>query len=270
MNFTTFETNLFFGFAILAAVAFGVWAIVYYLAYAVRSQVLGATVWRGRENTNAVALTFDDGPSADTEKLLDVLGENNVKAAFFLIGKQAKKFPETARRIHLENHEIGNHSFSHPIFLFCSSRRTEREICEAQEAITKATGGVAPRMARPPCGVRSLAFFRTTRRLGLETVQWTVAGFDWKRRDARQIADAVLRDVKAGSIILLHDGDSEEKSDRRETVAAIPLILDGLREKNLRVVPLEQLLRETERKFVDKQLKNHTFKGESNRFESHL
>jgi peptidoglycan/xylan/chitin deacetylase (PgdA/CDA1 family) len=73
-------------------------------------------------------------------------------------------------------------------------------------------------------------------------VQWDVAGFDWKRRSGQQIAHEVLRKVRTGSIVLLHDGDSEGKRDRRETIAALSLIIEGLRARDLRIVPLSELL----------------------------
>jgi peptidoglycan/xylan/chitin deacetylase (PgdA/CDA1 family) len=97
-------------------------------------------------------------------------------------------------------------------------------------------------MARPPCGVRTPAYFAAARSLGLRTVQWDVAGFDWKRHDAERIARDVLRAARAGSIILLHDGDSDGKRDRRQTIKALPLIIEGLRERGLRIVPLSELL----------------------------
>ena len=99
-----------------------------------------------------------------------------------------------------------------------------------------------PTLARPPCGVRTPAYFRAVRALGLQTVQWTLAGFDWKRRTPARIARDVLRRAEAGSIILLHDGDSENRADRAATVAALPLIIEGLQEKGLRVAPLSQLI----------------------------
>lgn len=242
----------------LAAVASAVWGIVYYVFYAVRSQILGETIWRGRRDTNAVALTFDDGPSPDTDELLDVLRRNNVKATFFLIGREAEKFPRLARRIADEGHQIGNHSYSHRIFLFCSRRRTDFEIYKAQETIADVTG-ITPKMIRPPCGVRSRAYFDTARESRLQTVQWSDTGFDWKYSTPEKIAGAVLKTVKAGSIILLHDGDSEQKNDRRATVEAIPLILEGLRLKGLQVVPLSGLLTvsETENSFNNFKNTNH-------------
>jgi peptidoglycan/xylan/chitin deacetylase (PgdA/CDA1 family) len=78
--------------------------------------------------------------------------------------------------------------------------------------------------------------------MNLRTVQWSVAGFDWKHIGASRIAYNILQDVRAGSIILLHDGDSSLKRDRIQTVMALPIIINGLKRRGLRVVPLSQLL----------------------------
>ena len=222
---------------------------IYYATYAVRSQLLGPTDWHGRDDMGAVALTFDDGPTADTERILDVLAERNASATFFMIGRHVEALPQTARRVAAEGHEIGNHSYSHPIYLYRGPAETRRQLERAQAVIKDATG-IRPKLARPPCGVRTPAYFAATQTLGLRTVQWDVAGFDWKRRSAKQIAYDVLHRARAGSIILLHDGDSEEKRDRRATVAALPLIIEGLHARGLRVVPLAQLLGEKEVKIA--------------------
>lgn len=234
--------------AALIVCAGAVWAIIYYLTYDVRSQVLGATVWCGSANNNSVALTFDDGPSTETEDLLDVLQRENVKATFFLIGLNVEKYPETVRRIVRENHEIGNHSFSHPNYLFTGAKRTRRELVETQKVIADTTG-IVPKIARPPYGVRSKAYFTAAQVLNLRTIQWSDTGFDWKNLTAQQIAEKVLETAQSDSIILLHDGDCAEKASRTATVEAIPLIVKGLREKGLRVAPLAELL--SEKKFEE-------------------
>jgi peptidoglycan/xylan/chitin deacetylase (PgdA/CDA1 family) len=218
-------------------------AFIYHATYAVRSQWLGRTDWRGRSRMGAVALTFDDGPSEETERILDVLAMHGLSATFFMIGRNVERLPQTARRVVAEGHEIGNHSYSHPIFLYRTPHETGQQLEHTQAVIARTTG-VKPEFARPPCGVRTRAYFRAAQRLGLRTVQWDVAGFDWKRRDGKQIAHDVLRKARAGSIILLHDGDSEGKRDRRETVAALPLIIEGLRGRGLHIAPLSQLLEE--------------------------
>jgi len=227
----------------ILAVAGG--AAGYYATYGVRSQWLGRTQWHGRRDTQAVTLTFDDGPSRDTERILDVLREHKVTASFFMIGRQVETFPGIAQRVLAEGHEVGNHSYSHPIYLYHRSRQTRQELERAQAVISDTTG-MRPRFARPPCGVRTRAYFAATRSLGLRTVQWDVTGFDWKRRGAKQIAQDVLRGARAGSIVLLHDGDSDGKRDRCETVAALPWIIQGLHDKGLSVAPLNELLSKVE------------------------
>lgn len=226
------------------AVGAGAWAALYYAAYAVRSQLLGETVWRGDTSSPAVALTFDDGPSQETSAVLDLLDARNLKATFFMIGRAVERHPEVARRVAAEGHEIGNHSYSHPIYLFRTAAETARQLERAQEVIGRVTG-VCPRFARPPCGVRTRAYFGAARRLALRTVQWDVTGFDWKRTSAREIADAVLKEVRAGSIILLHDGDSTNKRDRQQTIEALPRLLNGLDARGLRVAPLAEVLGES-------------------------
>ena len=233
-----------------------VWACIYYVFYAVRSQVLGKTVWCGNGNSNCVALTFDDGPATDTLEILDFLKSENIKATFFLIGREVEKHPEIVKRIVAEGHEIGNHSYSHPIYLFCTPTRTRRELEKTQEII-KNTVGFAPKLVRPPCGVRTAAYFATTKDLGLRTIQWSDAGFDWQKISAAQIAAKVLNTVERDSIILLHDGDGALKDNRRETVKSLPLIVRGLRAKNLRIAPLAELLSAA-------QSKEKIFKGEFN------
>ena len=160
-----------------------------------------------------------------------------------MVGKQVEKFPDTARRVFAEGHEIGNHSLSHPIFLYQRPVSTRREM-EITQTIISTITGVTPKIARPPCGVRTPAYFAAARRLGLKTVQWTVAGFDWKPLTAQKIALNVLTDLESGSIVLLHDGDDTLKNRRSETARALPLIIDGIWSKNLRIVSLEELCKE--------------------------
>src|SRR5262249_39977523 len=152
----------------------------------------------GRTDTSSVALTFDDGPSEDTPRILKVLRAYNSKATFFMLGRQVELFPEIARSVAADGHEIGNHSYSHPVYLFRSRSETQLQLERAQRIISETTGR-EPRLARPPCGVRTPAYFAAARRLDLRTVQWDVAGFDWKERSADEIAESVLRNAQAGS-----------------------------------------------------------------------
>jgi peptidoglycan-N-acetylglucosamine deacetylase len=224
-----------------SALASGAAVCLHHATYNVRSQWLGRTTWQGRTDTQSVALTFDDGPANDTEGVLAFLAANQLRATFFMVGQQVERCPDVARRIVAEGHEIGNHSYSHPIYLYCTPGETYRELARTQEVITRVTG-VTPTWVRPPCGVRTPAYFDATRTLGLRTVQWTVAGFDWQRRTAADIAEQILRRVTAGAIVLLHDGATTGTGDRRATVAALPSLIDGLRRQDLAVSPLSDLV----------------------------
>jgi peptidoglycan/xylan/chitin deacetylase (PgdA/CDA1 family) len=237
------------GPSLIGTASLGIVAGLYHATYGVRSQWLGPTDWCGRRDTEAVALTFDDGPSPDTEGILDILASQNLSATFFMIGRHVELFPRAAQRVAADGHEIGNHSYSHPIFLYRSPAETRKQL-ERANAVIKGVTGVTPNLARPPCGVRTPAYFSAAKDLALRTVQWDVAGFDWKRQSAQQIGASVLGKVRAGSIILLHDGDSQDKQDRRATVAALPLIIDGLHARGLRIMPLLQLLKKTEVKLA--------------------
>jgi peptidoglycan/xylan/chitin deacetylase (PgdA/CDA1 family) len=226
------------GGAALAGVA---GAAAFYATAGVRAQWLGRTDWKGRTDTNAVALTFDDGPGPDTDSILDTLGELNLRAAFFVVGQQVERYPSIARRILAEGHEIGNHSLSHPNFLSQSSARTREQLARTQRIIEDATG-VTASLARPPYGVKTPSYFTAARALGLRIVQWSVAGFDWKPLTAERVASHVLGGARPGAIVLLHDADSEGKRNRRATMASIPIIADGLHARGLSVDPLGALL----------------------------
>jgi peptidoglycan/xylan/chitin deacetylase (PgdA/CDA1 family) len=214
----------------------------FYAAFGVRAQWFGRADWRGRTDTKAVSLTFDDGPGPDTDAILDVLAENRIRAAFFAVGQQVQRHPSIARRIVADGHEIGNHSFSHPMFLSQSPEQTREQLGRTQKIIEDVTG-VTPALARPPYGVKTPAYFGAARALGLRVVQWSVAGFDWKPLTAERVASHVMRGAAPGAIVLLHDADSEGKRDRRATRASIPIIADGMRQRGLAVAPLAALLR---------------------------
>ena len=224
-----------------AAMAGAAGAAAFYATIGVRAQWLGRTDWIGRTDTNAVALTFDDGPGPDTEAILDTLGERNLRAAFFAVGRQVERYPSIARRIVAEGHEIGNHSLSHPNFLSQSPDETRDQLTRTQRIIEDETG-VKASIARPPYGVKTPSYFAAARALGLRIVQWSVAGFDWKPLPAERVAARVLRGARPGAIVLLHDADSAGKRDRRATTASIPIIADGVHARGLSVEPLGALL----------------------------
>ncbi|MBN1572223.1 MAG: polysaccharide deacetylase family protein [Deltaproteobacteria bacterium] len=196
---------------------------------------------RGRPR---VALTFDDGPHPKfTPMVLDVLKEYNVRATFFLVGEKVIENPDTVKRIVGEGHCIGNHSMSHVHLLgLMRTARQMKEIEGCRRAITDTAGTSFP-WYRPPMGYKTPSTFWAAKRLGLAVVGWHIKGWDTFYTDPEKIASSVLKRVRNGSIILLHDSSTlrERPIDRSPTVDALPDILSGLKERGLRPVTLDGL-----------------------------
>ncbi|MCJ7783064.1 MAG: polysaccharide deacetylase family protein [Desulfobacterales bacterium] len=160
---------------------------------------------RGDASAKRVALTFDDGPDpAATPNLLKVLKRHEIKAAFFPIGTKARDYPEIIKQIDQEGHILGNHSFRHAWWTnFLISGALDREIIMAQEAIEAAIGKV-PAYFRPPMGLTNPHLRRGLKKHGLSVVGWDVRPFDF-RTSTDKVIKRVLKKIRNGSIILLHD-----------------------------------------------------------------
>jgi peptidoglycan/xylan/chitin deacetylase (PgdA/CDA1 family) len=184
---------------------------------------------------NAVALTFDDGPwEGSTRKVLAVLARERVKATFFLVGRQVRRFPDLVRDEVAAGMTIGTHSFSHPqAFGLLPPATIDQQIGQGLQTLTDL--GVQTKLFRPPGGSMTPHVVAAAKAKGLRTVIWTVDPQDWRRgTTADQIAARVLAQVKPGSIVLLHDGGG----DRSATVAALPRIIDGLKKRKLAITTL--------------------------------
>ena len=177
------------------------------MAYAVRSprsSLLAPSVYRGRTSRKSIAITFDDGPSESTPRLLELLGKYGALATFFQCGANVRRLPEVARAVVSAGHEIGNHTYSHPLLQFKSSEFMYSEIRKAQSAILE-SAGVTPVLFRAPFGVRWFGLGDAQRRLELMGVMWTVIGLDWKL-PADAVRARLLRAAHPGAIVCLHDG----------------------------------------------------------------
>lgn len=202
------------------------------MAWAVRGRsasVFGRSFWRGPRDRAAIALTFDDGPSESAPALLDILARHRVPATFFACGANVDRLPAVAAEIAAAGHEIGNHSYSHPLFCFRSPGFIRDEILRAQDAIGRRTGA-APRWFRAPFGVRWFGLGGAQDAAGVAGVMWTVIGYDWNRT-ADAIVERVAKRASNGAIICLHDGrELRAKPDIGATVEAVrrlvPLLLD--------------------------------------------
>ncbi|MGO8817294.1 MAG: polysaccharide deacetylase family protein [Terriglobia bacterium] len=202
---------------------------------------------RGPREGKRVSLTFDDGPALQfTEQVLDILREHHVPATFFVCGRNVEEHPDLLRRIVAEGHEVGNHTYSHPFVFFKSRRRIAEEIDRTQGIIER-VAGFRPKIFRPPYGARWFGLIPTLLDRGMYLILWSAVGYDWKK-DGRGITQAVLRGLKPGAVILLHDGRegrSAAEVDRSHTVLALPGIIAGARRQGYTFAPLKDFLPST-------------------------
>jgi peptidoglycan/xylan/chitin deacetylase (PgdA/CDA1 family) len=214
------------------------------MAYGVRgrsSALFGPSVYRGPSTRRSVALTFDDGPSESTRELLEVLKAHQAPATFFQCGANVARLGQVARAVAHSGHEIGNHTYSHPRFYFRSSQFFADELARAQQTIGE-VAGVTPSLFRAPFGIRWPGLGGAQHKLGLLGVMWTVIGRDWIL-PAEAIVDRVIRRVRNGAIICLHDGRGlQPKPAVTETVEAVRRLIPLLQAQGYRLETVSQLL----------------------------
>jgi len=210
------------------------------------SQVFGNIVNHGFSNKKYIALTFDDGPYGDaTSKILDILKSKNVKATFFLVGKNALKYPDLVQREIKEGHLLGNHSFNHSRFLSVElPKQIVANVLLADKAIAKSSGGFHPCYFRPPYGLKSPLMLSTLKHLGYEIILWNDATNDYDSdQSAEAIAEHIIKLLKPGAIIDLHDGrDIKTNYPRDNLIKALPIILEAITKNGYTPVTLDILL----------------------------
>jgi peptidoglycan/xylan/chitin deacetylase (PgdA/CDA1 family) len=159
-----------------------------------------------------------------------------VCATFFCVGLNAGARGEDLQRMAERGHGIGNHTWSHPFLPDLSEIQLAEQIGRTAETIEAATGA-APTYFRPPYGSRTPAVLRSLTGLGTKVALWDVDTEDWAMPGPEVIARTVLRRTGPGSIVLMHDGGG----DRSHTVAALPVIIEGLLARGLEFVRVEEL-----------------------------
>jgi peptidoglycan/xylan/chitin deacetylase (PgdA/CDA1 family) len=188
--------------------------------------------------SKGVALTFDDGPHPDgTPALLDLLGEGDLRATFFLIGEQVERWPRIAERIAREGHTVALHGYRHRNLLRIPPRALARDLERGAITIEHATG-INPTLYRPPYGIFSPAGLAIAKRRGYTNLLWSRWGHDWRPfTTPERIADEVTEDLHDGDVLLLHDADHySAPGSWRNTLAAMPRILVALERRGLKAV----------------------------------
>lgn len=192
-----------------------------------------------------IALTFDDGPyGAATDQILDILQQKKVKATFFVMGKRVEEYPEIVTREFAAGHLVENHSYDHAHMGTYPRALIRTDIQNAERVITERIG-VAPALFRAPYGETSVALFIELAKEKITYVGWNEDPSDWDYRDepSEKIVQNVLQHARPGGVIVLHDGrDTKRHYPRGNTIAALPQIIDHLRDRGYTFVTVDVLL----------------------------
>lgn len=192
----------------------------------------------GTHEPPTVALTFDDGPwPRGTLRVLRVLRRMHAEATFFMVGYLMERYPKIVERVERAGMAIGTHSWAHPYvtpFVDLRPHRQETEIARPADLLRRRFG-VAPTLFRPPGGSYDDSVIRMADQAGMRVVRWDVDPHDYLNgARPRQVATSVLRSVRPGSIVLLHDGGG----DASATIQALPRIIRGVRRMGLEPVAI--------------------------------
>lgn len=176
-------------------------------------------------NKKQLVLSFDDGPGSSTTQILEILDKYSVKAYFFIVGVKAEKNPELVKTIIQKGHKIGNHSYSHSWFwAFYSSKKILHEIKNTNQIISALTGQPV-KFFRPPFGVTNHNIGKAIKAEGQRSIGWSIRGLDGVKAASETIANRIIKSLKPGAIILLHDSNPN-------TAAALDLIIQEALKKS--------------------------------------
>jgi peptidoglycan-N-acetylglucosamine deacetylase len=225
-----------------AAAAAGYWA-----AMSPYSQLLGAFPFRAetsrRPHGKTVALTFDDGPNEPyTSQIAAYLDDRGIKATFFEVGRCVQRHPETTRQLSASGHVIGNHSYAHRFDRCWRGRDIAEEIQRSQDVLGDILGR-EPALYRPPWLARTPATFRLLHDRGIRPVSGEFChALEVLQVSSERIARRTLSKVRAGSIVIFHDGYDAQGADRTSTVEAVRIVVDTLVRDGYSFATVDELL----------------------------
>lgn len=196
-----------------------------------------------------LSISFDAAwGRANTEGILDILDQYEVKTTFFLVGFWAEKHPDLVAELVARGHEIGNHSATHPHMAQLTAPRIREELRQCSELVRSITGKPTT-LFRPPYGEYNDSVVRVSREEGYECVQWNVDSLDWKNISAEDMVRRCTKNVNPGDIVLFHN-------DSKYILEALPQILEYYANAGYRIIPVSQLLLEGET-WIDHTGKQH-------------
>jgi chitin deacetylase len=209
------------------------------LSYALSPRFQGATIKSAQlsKNQKVIALTFDDGPwPGSTAQVLDILKENNVKATFFVVGRNVKSFPDLLKRVAAEGHAIGNHTWHHRYHAM-NPQVAAYEVAHTTDLIFQ-VANVKTNLFRPPGGIMNNGVVAYARNSKYAIVMWSSDSADYSRPSVSRLINNVFSLAKPGGIVLMHDGGG----DRSQTVQALPEIITKFRSQGYSFVTVPELL----------------------------
>ncbi|GFZ86799.1 polysaccharide deacetylase familiy protein [Paenibacillus marchantiophytorum] len=220
--------------------------ILYTMVPFILTRICGWGVLSKGKAGKGVAFTFDDGPDPSyTPDLLDLLQEHDVKATFFVLGKKAEEHPELIRRMHQEGHQIGIHNYIHRSNWILSPWANRREQADRTADIVERITGERPIVYRPPWGLLNIGDLILMRK-NYRIVLWSVMVGDWKPAvSVEQLKMNLLKRIKPGSIIVLHDSGDTLGADEeapRQMIAGLKEVLIEVRRKGLECLRTDELL----------------------------
>lgn len=188
-------------------------------------------VRHGPRGRRQVALTFDDGPGEYTAPILRILRRSGARATFFVLGTRVDQEPELTRQILDHGHELANHSYRHDLL-------PDGDDIRHATRVIRRLAGFRPCLFRPPYGAVDRPLMRAAGRAGMTVVNWDVDTNDWAQPGSRSIRRAIVRGVRPGSIVLMHDGGGP----RGDTVRALPKTIEILKRRGFELVTVTELL----------------------------
>jgi peptidoglycan-N-acetylglucosamine deacetylase len=203
---------------------------------------LGRIRWRLPASARKTcAITFDDGPSADTEKVLEVLAAHKVKATFFLLAANARRHSNVLRRLVEDGHTVAVHGTTHRKLHHATEEAIEAELSSAARQLTELGAAPAP-LYRTPHGLKNGAVLRVAARLGYQLWAWSRGIWDTDRPPPDVLVGRATRFARSGMVLLLHDGRGDEETpDIHSMVRALPEILTRLRDAGFEFVTLDRV-----------------------------
>ncbi|MDH4618565.1 polysaccharide deacetylase family protein [Brevibacillus sp. AY1] len=201
----------------------------------------GEIVWEVPTKSKVIALTFDDGPDPRyTTQIAELLKEYNAKATFFVVGSRVKAHPQVVRLLMEQQHELANHTYTHPDVRRISPANLREEVLATQEEIYKHTG-LRPHLFRPPGGVYNESLVHVAKDAGFLVVMWSwhQDTRDWSDPGVKKITNKVLNNARNGDIVLFHDYGG----NRKQTVDALREIMPELQKRGYQFVTVSELMK---------------------------